>query len=76
MAPKTTMNQELPEGLDEEKIQRIIEKYDRAASGHLLVSYARWRKRSDYAFVEVPKELLPTVRKLIANCEAARESNA
>ena len=70
------MNQELPEGWDEERIRRIIEKYDRAASGHLLVSEARWRKRSDYALAEVPKELLPTIRKLIAKYEAARESNA
>ena len=70
------MNQELPEGWDEEKVRRIIEKYDRAASGHLLVSDARWRKHSDYALVEVPKNLLPTIRKLVAEYESTKEPNA
>jgi hypothetical protein len=70
------MNQELPEDLDEKQIRRIIEKYDREASGHLLVSRARWRKRNDYAFIEVPKELLPRIRKLVAEHEVGKEQNA
>jgi hypothetical protein len=59
------MKKDLPEGWDEEKIQRIIEEYDQHADGRLLQARGV-RRRSDTALVEVPKDLLPAIRELLA----------
>jgi hypothetical protein len=62
------MNQKLPEGWDEEKIQRIIEAYEEDAERGQLLAQPH-KKRNDYALVEIPKALLPEVRKLVARYE-------
>ena len=65
------MNQGVPEDWDEKRIQNVIKAYEKDADGRLL--NRAYRKRSDYAFVEVPKALLPEVRKLVARYEMTRK---
>ena len=65
------MNQKLPDGWDEKQIQEIIAFYDKQADANLLVR-TRPLKRNAYAFVEVPKALLPSVRKLISKYERSK----
>jgi hypothetical protein len=71
-----TSKQEFPEEFDEAEVQRIIAAYDERAATNSLVSERRYVKHGDYAQVEVPKRLLPTVRRLIAEYERTKGTSA
>ena len=54
-----------PPGWDEERVRRLIEHYE-SQSGDGAVAEDEAALRDDQTFIEVPKELIPEIRKLIA----------
>ena len=61
--------QELPEGLDEEQIREIIDHYENQTDEEALAEdEAAWESTTD-TFIQVPNELAPAVRSLIAHYE-------
>jgi len=64
--------QELPEGWDDERIQQIIEHYENQTDEEALAEdEAAWESTTD-TFIQVPNELAPAVRSLIAHYERLR----
>jgi hypothetical protein len=61
------MNQNLPEEWDEERIRRIIAYYDRHPNREVMPR--KFKKRSSFVFVEIPRALLPDVLRLVSDHE-------
>ena len=59
--------QELPKGWDEERVRAVAAYYDAQTEDEELAEFeAAWAER-DSTMMEVPKELVPAVRRLIAS---------
>ena len=55
-----------PKGWDEERVKRVLDHYDNMTEDEAVAEYeAAWEDESQ-TFVEVPNELVPAVRELIA----------
>jgi len=55
-----------PEGWDEERVKRVLDHYETQTEDEAVAEdEAAWENTSQ-TFVEVPNELVPAVRKLIA----------
>lgn len=54
-----------PEGWNYERVQKIIEYYDRFAHKPVLKN-SRVSRASDAVWMEIPEKLVPKVQKLIA----------
>ncbi len=60
-----TQNQ-FPLGWDEQRVRQTIEHYDRQSEDEAVAEDEAAFDNKDQAFVQVPLELLPLVRELIA----------
>jgi hypothetical protein len=60
-----TQNQ-FPLGWDEKRVRQTIEYYDRQSEDESVAEDEAAFENKDHAFVQVPLELLPLVRELIA----------
>ena len=58
-----------PDSRDEDELRKLAEFFDREAAGEIVIR-PPLRKRSDYSYVEVPKALLPKIRRLVAEYES------
>jgi len=55
-----------PKGWDEERVKRVLNHYENQAEDEAVAEdEAAWEDASQ-TFIEVPNELVPTVRKLLA----------
>jgi len=55
-----------PKGWDEERVKRVLNHYEHQAEDEAVAEdEAAWEDASQ-TFIEVPNELVPTVRKLLA----------
>jgi hypothetical protein len=62
----------LPEGWTEEKVEEILRHYESQTDEEAMAEdEAAWRS-PDESFIQVPNELLPAVRALIAHYEAIK----
>ena len=57
---------QFPPGWDEERVRRVIDHYEAQSEEEAMAEDEGAFEGSDCAMVEVPKELLPAVRELIA----------
>lgn len=71
-----TSQQQFPDDIEQGEIERIIAEVDQLAATNSLLSGRRYVKHGEYALVEVPKKLVPRIRRLIAEYEAAKGSVA
>jgi len=63
-----------PPGWDESRVKRVIEHYDSQTELESLAEDEAALENPDHTFMEIPNELVPVVRELIAK-QAACESN-
>ena len=68
------MNQnELPTGWDEHKIQRVLTHYEMQTAAEAALEDAAMFEKEKKTLIEIPSELLPTVRELLASYYGGRE---
>lgn len=60
-----------PEGWDEERVRRVLERYDSQSDGESVAEDEDRLDSSKHTVMEVPAELVPTVRNLIAKQQHA-----
>ena len=60
-----------PPGWDEERVQRVLAHYETQTEDEAVVEDARAFKGRGRAVVQVPVELLPLIREIIAQHQAA-----
>ena len=56
----------LPPGWDEDKVQRTLAHYETQSKGDAVAEDEAAYESSTETFIEVPNELIPAVRELIA----------
>jgi len=62
-----------PEGWNEERVRKVVEYYENQTEDEELAELEAAWERTDAAMVQVPQELVPAVRALIAHYEALKE---
>ena len=55
-----------PEGWDEARVKRVLEHYESQSEEQAVAEDEAASEQSDQTLMEVPNELVPTVRELIA----------
>ena len=55
-----------PPGWDEERVRKVLEHYERQTDSEAVAEDEAAYEDSSQTFMEIPKELVPEVRKLIA----------
>lgn len=65
-----------PTGWDEERVRRVMEHYERQTEEEAVAEDEAAFEDEGLALVEVPQELLPAVRSLIADYERKRKASA
>lgn len=55
-----------PEGLDEARVKRVLEHYEGQSEEQAVAEDKAASEQPDQTLMEVPSELVPTVRELIA----------
>lgn len=63
-----------PPGWDEERVRQVIEYYEKQTDEEALSEHERALEKQRETLVDVPVELLPLVRELIARFQQSRES--
>ncbi len=63
-----------PAGWDQERVREIIEYYESQTDDEALVEQKHSLEKQKETLVDVPVELLPFVRELIAKFRKSRES--
>jgi hypothetical protein len=56
----------IPPGWDEERVQKVLARYETQSEAEAVVEDEAAFERSDQTVMEVPSELVPAVRELIA----------
>jgi hypothetical protein len=60
----------LPAGWSEEKVRRVLKHYEALSVEEATLEDERAYKNQTQTFIEIPVELVPSVRKLLAKHEA------
>ncbi len=60
------MNNNFPTGWDEERVRRVLEHYDNQSEDEAVAEDEAAYERRTGTMMEVPVELVPTVRELIS----------
>jgi len=60
----------LPAGWTEDKVQKVLKHYEGQSAEDAAIEDERAYKDHKQTFIEVPVELVPSVRKLLARHEA------
>ena len=55
-----------PDGWDESRVKRVLEHYEGQSEEHAVAEDEAASEQRDQTLMEVPNELVPTVRELIA----------
>lgn len=61
-----TENQRLPDGWDEERVRRVLEYYESQSDEEAAAEHEEAQHSDSSTWMEVPLELVPEVRKLLA----------
>lgn len=61
-----------PPGWDEQKVRRVLKHYEQQTEEEAVAENEAAYEDSTQAIMEVPKELVPTVRELIAKHKRSR----
>ncbi|MBI3660553.1 hypothetical protein HY230_08795 [Candidatus Acetothermia bacterium] len=64
--PKKKINQQLPQGWDEERVKRVLAHYETQTEAEALAEDEAPFEDPTKATIEVPRELVPKIRRLIA----------
>ena len=64
-------NTEFPAGWDEERVRRVLEHYERQADAEAVAEDEAAYEDPEQVFMEVPVDLVPEVRRLIASKKAS-----
>jgi hypothetical protein len=67
---------EFPSGWDEERVQDVIDYYEKQTDEEAALEHEAALASQDATFMEVPHELVPVVRELIAKRQLEREGEA
>jgi len=65
-----------PAGWDEDRVRRVIDHYERQNQAEAVAEDEAAFEDENLAVVEIPKELLPAVRTMIAKYEQQRKAGA
>lgn len=65
----TDRNQKLPEGWDEERLQKVLAHYEGQTEEEAAAEDEAAYEAGDYCMVQVPRELVPEVSKLVSRFE-------
>lgn len=65
-----------PPGWDEERVRRVISHYEEQSEEEALAEDEAAFENQGLAVMEIPKELVPAVREMIAKHQAEKESGA
>ena len=65
-----------PPGWDENRVRRVMDHYEQQSDEEAVAEDEATLEDEELATVEVPKELVPTVRELIAKWEAKKKASA
>jgi len=65
-----------PPGWDEDRVRRIIAHYDQQSEAEAIAEDEAAFEDEALAVVQVPKELVPAVRRIIARHEKKRKASA
>jgi len=65
-----------PPGWDQERVQRVMAKYEQQSEEEAVAEDEAAFEDETQALVEVPKELVPAVRELIAKYNQNRKASA
>lgn len=60
----------LPEGWDEDRVQRVLDYYESQTDEEAAAEHDAAHRSSGHTLMEVPVELVPVVRELIAKQRA------
>lgn len=60
-----------PEGWDGNRVKRVLEHYDTQSDEEAVAEDEAAYEDTDHTFIEVPNELVPAVRELIAKQETS-----
>lgn len=66
-----TKENRFPEGWDEERVRRVISDYESQTEEEAVAEDEAAFHQTGQAFVEIPNELLPEVRELLAKRKKA-----
>lgn len=66
MEQKKKVKNEFPPGWDEGRVRRVIEYYDAQSEDEALAEDEAVFEGKDHTLMEVPAELVPAIRELIA----------
>jgi hypothetical protein len=76
MMVKKKVKSEFPPGWDEERVRRLIEYYDAQTDDEALAEDEAVFAGQDHTLMEVPAELVPAIRELIARHQQDKGSSA
>ena len=69
-------NGKYPPGWDEDRVRRVIAHYEQQTEEESVAEDEAAFEDNDLAVVEIPKELVPAVRDMIAKYERNRKASA
>ena len=65
-----------PPGWDEDRVQRVIAHYEQQSEEEAVAEDEAALEGQDTAIMEIPKELVPTVRTMIADYEKTKKAKS
>ncbi len=66
-----TKKNDFPAGWDEKRVQDLVDYYERQTDDEAVAEHEAASSRPDHTRMEVPTELVPVVRQIIATHEKA-----
>ena len=71
-----TEDRKYPQGWDEDRVRRVMDRYEQQTEEEAVAEDEAAFEDENLAVVEIPKELVPAVRTLIADYEQKRKASA
>jgi hypothetical protein len=65
-----------PPGWDEDRVQRVIAHYEQQSEEEAVAEDEAASEEAGTAFMEIPQELVPTVREMIADYERTKRARS
>jgi hypothetical protein len=72
----TEKSKDYPPGWDEDRVRRVVAHYDRQSEEEAVAEDEAAFENETLAVVQVPKELVPEVRRIIARYEKRKRASA
>jgi hypothetical protein len=69
-----TKKSEFPPGWDETQVRELLDHYERQTDEEAAAEHEAALSRPDHTLMEIPTELVPAVREIIAEHERAHKS--